>query len=78
MTVYSFTVQVTGINVSEDGFQDALFEAGCADALPVVVDGTLFLDFDREAPSYNSAISSAKRDIEHAGGRVLQIERSGD
>jgi hypothetical protein len=71
MGCYSFTLRVEGINVSKDRYEDALFEAGCDDALPVVVDGTLFLDFDREASDYNAAVRSAISSVEKAGGRVV-------
>ncbi len=42
------------------------------DALLAVVNGVLFLDFDREAPSLEDAIQSAARDIERwrDGGSV--------
>jgi hypothetical protein len=41
---YGFTVQVAGIDTKND-YEDRLYEAGCGDALAVVVDGTLYLDF---------------------------------
>ncbi len=71
---FSFTLRVEGMDTSTDRYADALYEAGCDDALPVVVDGTLFLDFAREAPSYDRAVSSAQNDVEKAGGRVVGVE----
>ncbi len=50
-----------------------LYESGCDDALVCVVNGQLTIDFDREASSLNEAISSASRDIEKAGGKVIDI-----
>ncbi len=74
---FSFLVSVSGIDVSEDRpYENALLEAGCDDALIVVIDGELRLDFDREAASFDEAINSAISDIEKAGGRVTHIERS--
>lgn len=78
MEHYAFTLQVAGIDPMKDRYEDALFEAGCDDALVAVVDGALFLDFDREAPSFDSAVSSAASNIEAAGGKVVKVERITD
>jgi hypothetical protein len=75
MTAHVFTLQVT--NIQADRTEDALFEAGCDDALVAVVDEAMFLDFDREAPSLGEAIESAVHNVEQAGGRVVRIDRSG-
>lgn len=75
MALYSFTVQVSGIDTKGERYEDALYRAGCTDALVAVIDGKLFLDFDREAPSYERAVASAREAIEEAGGRVENIER---
>jgi uncharacterized SAM-dependent methyltransferase len=73
---FSFLVGVSGIDVAEHlAYEDALIEAGCNDALILVVNGELRLDFDREASSYESAIASATSDIERAGGKVEYVER---
>lgn len=73
---FSFLVGVSGINVSEDlPYENALLEAGCDDALIIVVNGELRLDFDREAASYEDAVKSATADIERAGGKVQYVER---
>ncbi len=73
MDRYSFTVQVDGIDPRADKYEDRLFEAGCGDALVAVIENTLFVDFDREAATYEAAISSATHDIEVAGGKVARI-----
>jgi hypothetical protein len=72
---YSFTVHVSGVNTETDSYEDALFEAGCGDALVAVIGDDLFLDFDREAPSFEEAIRSATLNIEKAGGKVLDVKR---
>ncbi len=72
MDRYSFTVKVDGVDWTRDGYEDPFFEAGCDDALLAVVDDSLFLDFDREAPSFEDAVQSAIRDIERAGAKVVQ------
>ena len=73
MTTHAFTLQVTNIEI--DRYEDMLFEAGCDDALIAVVNGAMFLDFDREASSLGEAIESAVHDVEQAGGKVVRIER---
>jgi hypothetical protein len=70
---YGFTLQVSGIDLRRDSYEDALYEAGCDDALIAVVDGTMFLDFHRDGPSFRRAVESASRDVEQAGGRVVKV-----
>jgi hypothetical protein len=67
-----FTLQVSGIDTAA-GYEDQLYQAGCSDALPAVVNGTLYLDFDREAPSFEEAVKSASHDVESAGGKVIRV-----
>jgi hypothetical protein len=72
---HSFTIRVAGVNTAEENaYEDPFYEAGCDDALISVVDGILFLDFDREAPTYEEAVASAIRDIERAGGKPDGVE----
>jgi hypothetical protein len=78
MSHYSFTVQVSGIDPSRDDYENRLFESGCADALIAVIDGTLFVDFDRDADSYENAVRSAVRSVEAAGGNVVDVTRTHD
>jgi hypothetical protein len=75
MTTHVFTLQVA--NIEADRYEDVLFEAGCDDAVVALVDGAMFLDFDREAPSLGEAIESAVYNVEQAGGKVVRIDRSG-
>ena len=69
---YSFTMQVSGIDTA-GSYEDRLYDAGCNDALVAVLSGTLYLDFDREASSFDAAVQSAKQDIERAGGYVVEV-----
>jgi hypothetical protein len=55
-------------------YEDALYEAGCDDALVAIVDGTMLIDFDREAPDYDRAVQSAIQNVERAGGKVVAVE----
>jgi hypothetical protein len=65
--VHSFSLVLQGANVLSPEIADALYEAGCDDALVGSRDGVLFAEFDREAPSPAEAIISAIRQIESAG-----------
>jgi hypothetical protein len=75
MARYSFTLHVSGINPENEYYEDALYNAGCADALIAVIDGAILIDFDRQAPSYDLAVQSATRAVEKAGGQVIRVDR---
>jgi hypothetical protein len=70
---YAFTLEVSGIDIGRENYEDALFEAGCDDALIAVVNGTLLLDFHREGVSFEDAVKSASRGVELAGGKVVRV-----
>ena len=70
---YAFTLEVSGIDIGRENYEDALFEAGCDDALIAVVNGTLFLDFHRDGLSLQDAVKSASREVELAGGKVVRV-----
>jgi hypothetical protein len=75
-STFTFTLILSGIEALTDEVCDALFEAGCGDALPGSREGIIFLDFDRDAPSLQEAVSSAVADVEGAniGARVVRVE----
>jgi hypothetical protein len=50
-----------------DTILDALYCAGCDDALPGMSNGVVFLDFTRAADSYEGAVQSALNDVRSAG-----------
>jgi hypothetical protein len=75
MAQHSFTLELQGIDTANGGYEDALFEAGCGDALVAVVEGRLMVDFDRDDLSYERAVASAVRDVERAGARVVNVMR---
>jgi hypothetical protein len=70
---YAFTLEVSGIDTGRENYEDALYEAGCDDALIAVVNGTMFLDFHRAGLSFEDAVKSAFRDVEAAGGKVVRV-----
>ncbi|HEX6443102.1 MAG TPA: hypothetical protein VF007_13005 [Stellaceae bacterium] len=67
-----FTIQVSGVDLTKD-YEGAFYGAGCDDALIAVVDDTLYLDFNREAPSFEQAVESAKLDVQKAGAQVVRV-----
>ncbi len=78
MARYSFTIEVGGIDLIASRYEDALYEAGCDDALVAVIEGRVVLDFDREGISYDRAVASAIQDVERAGARVVDIRPGTD
>jgi len=68
----AFTLEISGIDTERENCEDALYEAGCDDALIAVVNGTVFLDFHRDASSLEDAVKSASRNVELAGGKVVR------
>lgn len=72
---YSFTFVLDGPDVTDEEVFDALVEAGCDDALFGARDAVQYGDFDREAPTLASAVSSAFSEVESVPGmRVLRVE----
>ena len=75
-TIHSFTLFFSGADVLEDEQFDALYEAGCDDALFGVRDGAQYGAFDRKGASFGEALASAIRDVTATvpGLRVVRIE----
>jgi hypothetical protein len=79
MKSHQFTVIVEGADLQAEEAANALFEAGCDDAMIGAVDGIQYLDFDREADSFEVAVITAVTEIERAvpGVRVVRIANAG-
>lgn len=77
--IHSFAVVIEGIDLTsaDSPHPDALYEAGCDDALLSSSGSTQRAVFDREAPTFAAAVASAIAAIETAvpGARVVVIER---
>jgi predicted DNA-binding transcriptional regulator AlpA len=59
----------------DDATFDALYEAGCGDGSFGWVDDVAHVEFDREAPTFLEAVTSAIRDVESVPPvRVLAID----
>lgn len=67
MNVYEFTLLIETQAGLDDGLEDALFEAGCDDATLSFRKGIAYLDFNREAEDFESAIISAIQQVEQSG-----------
>ncbi len=66
MKSYEFSLILTGVDEETEGLEDAIFEAGCDDCLINFRDGTVYLDFDRTAKSFENAVLSAITALESA------------
>ena len=71
MQRFTFTVAVEGRDLQAGEVVDALFDAGCDDALVGSFEGAQFLGFDREAGSIEEAMLSAVADVESVEGLTV-------
>jgi len=73
---YNLVLVLTGFSGPTGHIEDALFEAGCNDALLSFRDNSPYLEFDRMAINIEEAILSAIKDVVSAniGARVLHVE----
>ncbi len=73
--LYQFTLILDGVDEKTPGLEDALFEAGCDDALINYKNGAVYLDFDREDEDLERAIISAIKNIESAniGATIVSV-----
>ena len=77
MPTWHFRLTIEDIDIEDDGVLDALYEAGCSDALFGRVDGVAGGTFSRPARSFGAAVGSAITAIESAvpGACVVRAER---
>jgi len=75
MPLHGFTLALASPRALTTDFEAAVFEAGCDDAALLQRGGTVYLEFDREAPSFLEAVLSAIGDV-HAipGAAVSRVE----
>ena len=73
--IYHFVLVLSGISSLNDKIEDALFEAGCDDALLILRDNVPYLEFDRLATNLEEAIYSAIQNVKSAnlGVTVLRV-----
>jgi hypothetical protein len=78
MTTYHFTLIVEGADLQSAANVDALFEAGCDDALVGRVDDVQFVEFDRESATLEAAVLSAVTEVERiSGAHVVRLADAG-
>ncbi|MHA3115277.1 XRE family transcriptional regulator [Acinetobacter sp. ANC 4635] len=77
MNTYHFTVVVRDARSDLADLEDQFFEVGCDDALLCSYNDTIYLEFDREAPSAAQAIRSALDNIRSLGFSDLIVEEQG-
>ena len=78
MSTYHFTLIVDGPDMQSGAVIDALYEAGCDDAVIGRTDGIQYIEFDREAAGLVEAVLSAVADIERLDGvNVIRIADAG-
>jgi hypothetical protein len=78
MTIYDFTLVLSGSPELTEDLADKLFAAGCDDGTPSTCEGILSIDFSREATDLESAIRSAIADVTSAGCVVDRVQIAAD
>jgi hypothetical protein len=61
------------LDIDDDAYLDALYEAGCDDATFATDAGGAYAVFHRQAPTPEQAVLSAIRSVESAGGPVRAV-----
>lgn len=74
MKTYEFSIIASGLDPQADDFEARFYDAGCDDALVAFQRGHIILDFAREAPSLQEAITTAIADVQRAGATVDRVE----
>lgn len=74
MPSHSFSLFLAPIGAPFNMVAEWLCAAGCNDATFCTSEGIWTLDFDREAPTWEEAIESAKADVARAGLTVLRVD----
>ena len=78
MPTFHFTLMVDGPDLQDTPLIDALFEAGCDDAMVGCSDGVQCIDFDREAGDFGEALLTAVGHLDRVQGvEVLSIANDG-
>jgi hypothetical protein len=80
VTEWTFRLSLADIDLDDDTQMDVLFETGCGDATFFTEGSGNFAVFHRDAPTPETAVLSAIRDVESTGSdvRVLRVETEDD
>jgi hypothetical protein len=73
---HNFVLVLDGASSVGDGLEDALYSAGCDDAILAFRNGVAYLEFDRDHRSFQEAILAAVKNVESAkrGVTVAHVE----
>jgi hypothetical protein len=61
---HSFSLVYSGIDDFTQQWLDALYDSGCDDATVGLQNGLVFMDFHRQAPTFQMALTSAIENVE--------------
>ena len=70
---HEFTIVLQGDDLPSENVVDAIYEAGCSDALIAFQNGELQVDFVREAHTIRQAVSEALRQLRSAGTTPSEV-----
>jgi hypothetical protein len=73
--IHQFRLVLSNVNSQTENLEDNLYEAGCDDALINFKGNVVYLDFDREAETFEKALLSAIKNVEDSaiGAKVVSV-----
>lgn len=74
--LFHFTLILKYVDERTPGLEDALYEAGCDDALINFRNGAVYLDFDREDISLEQAIIKAIQNVETSAVGAVVVDQN--
>lgn len=74
METFEFSVVASGLDRTAEDFESRFYDSGCDDATISFQKGHIILDFAREAPTLEDAITSAMEHVRAAGATISRIE----
>ncbi|MCA1767123.1 MAG: hypothetical protein LC639_02685, partial [Idiomarina sp.] len=78
MNTYNFSLVLNGVSSRTPLLDNKLYQAGCDDALVCFYGSTVYLQFDREAESFQQAVLSAIQQVESLDGcSVSSVDAGG-
>lgn len=74
MKTFEFAIIISGRDIEDDNFMDAIFEAGCDDATLSFQKGVIIAEFSRESVSFSSAVAHACTQLNKSGATIERVE----
>lgn len=74
MKKFEFAIIASGLDHDADDFEDAFYEAGCADATLSFQKGVIIVEFNRKSVSFSQAVISACQNVLKTGAKIERIE----